>query len=462
MKTFLQELAVEIKNKFNENTGQVCVVFPTRRAGLFFQKELAKLYDVPFWSPQIFSIQDYLLKLADANIPDQITLLFELYEVYHHYFPNEEFDAFYPWGELLIKDFDDLDKYLAPTSKVFATVNDLHQIDADFGLPEEDMERLKLFWRNFFEHDLSRLKSEFVNTWKNLNDIYTEFRTKLKTKGWAYEGMAYRNLAENLTMNSFDSMNEYSHTVFAGFYAMSPAEEKIMSFLINEGKASSYWDTDSYYTNDHGQEAGKFIRENRLIKDDYKWKSDHFKDIPKKIQFAGIPLMVGQTRYAGQILQEMIDKGEFVPEKTAVVLPDEKLLFPVLYSIPEAVDDINVTMGYPLRQTPLFNLFETLTALQKNARLENDGNYSFYFRDVKKLLDHTYIRLAGGKVIGMWLEKIKENYIRISSKKIIEDSGSEFFKLLFTIPATIGVNVLTTGRNLAIITASAPCSSKKS
>ncbi|MBK8362137.1 MAG: PD-(D/E)XK nuclease family protein [Bacteroidetes bacterium] len=392
---------------------------------------------MPFWSPQIFSIQDYLLKLADANIPDQITLLFELYEVYHHYFPNEEFDAFYPWGELLIKDFDDLDKYLAPTSKVFATVNDLHQIDADFGLPEEDMERLKLFWRNFFEHDLSRLKSEFVNTWKNLNDIYTEFRTKLKTKGWAYEGMAYRNLAENLTMNSFDSMNEYSHTVFAGFYAMSPAEEKIMSFLINEGKASSYWDTDSYYTNDHGQEAGKFIRENRLIKDDYKWKSDHFKDIPKKIQFAGIPLMVGQTRYAGQILQEMIDKGEFVPEKTAVVLPDEKLLFPVLYSIPEAVEDINVTMGYPLRQTPLFNLFETLTALQKNARLENDGNYSFYFRDVKKLLDHTYIRLAGGKVIGVWLEKIKENYIRISSKKIIEDSGSEFFKLLFTIPATI-------------------------
>ncbi|MBK8586411.1 MAG: hypothetical protein IPN88_13675 [Bacteroidetes bacterium] len=114
---------------------------------------------MPFWSLQIFSIQDYLLKLADANIPDQITLLFELYEVYHHYFPNEEFDAFYPWGELLIKDFDDLDKYLAPTSKVFATVNDLHQIDADFGLPEEDMERLKLFWRNFFEHDLSRLKS---------------------------------------------------------------------------------------------------------------------------------------------------------------------------------------------------------------------------------------------------------------------------------------------------------------
>ncbi len=437
MKTFLQDLALEIKETFNENTGQVCLVFPTRRAGMFFQKELALLYKDPIWSPAIYSIQDYLLKLADANIPDQVTLLFELYEVYHHYFPNEEFDAFYPWGELLIKDFDDLDKYLAPASKVFATVNDLHQIDADFGLPEEDMERLKLFWRNFFEHDLSRLKSEFVNTWKNLNDIYSEFRGRLKEKGWAYEGMAYRNLAEQISMDSFKSMKEFSHTIFAGFYALSPAEEKIMSFLINEGKASTYWDTDAYYTNDHGQEAGKFIRENKLIKDNYKWKANHFKDIPKSIQFAGIPLMVGQTRYAGQILQEMMDAGNFIPEKTAVVLPDEKLLFPVLYSIPESVQDINVTMGYPLRQTPLFNLFETLTALQKNARLENDGHFSFYFRDVKKLLDHTYIRLAGGKVISSWLEKLKENYIRISSKKIIEDSGSEIFKLLFSIPSTI-------------------------
>ena len=437
MKTFLQELALEIKNTYNKDTGQICLVFPTRRAGLFFQKEFALLYDGPIWSPKIFSIQDYLLKLADANIPDQITILFELYEVYHHYFPNEEFDTFYSWGELLIKDFDDLDKYLAPAGKVFATVNDLHQIDADFGLPEEDMERLKLFWRNFFEHDLSKLKSEFVNTWKNLNKIYTEFRTRLKEKGWAYEGMAYRELAENISMESFKSMSEFSHTIFAGFYALSPAEEKIMSFLIKEEKASSYWDTDAYYTNDPGQEAGKFIRENKMIKDNYKWKAEHFKDIPKQIEFAGIPLMVGQTRYAGQILQEMIDKNNFIPEKTAVVLPDEKLLFPVLYSIPDAVEDINVTMGYPLRQTPLFNLFETLTALQKNARLENDGNYSFYFRDVKKLLDHTYIRLTGGKSINSWLEKLKENYIRISSKKILTDSDSEFFKILFNIPATI-------------------------
>jgi len=437
MKTFLQDLALEIKNNFNEKTGELCIVFPTRRAGLFFQKELAQLYDGPIWSPKVYSIQDYLLKLADANIPDQLTLLFELYEVYHHYFPNEEFDAFYPWGELLIKDFDDLDKYLAPASKVFATVNDLHQIDADFGLPEEDMERLKHFWRNFFEHDLSKLKTEFVNTWKNLNDIYSEYKSRLKEKGWAYEGMAYRNLAENVSTETFKAMSEFSHTIFAGFYALSPAEEKIMSYLITEGKASSYWDTDSYYTNDHGQEAGKFIRENRLVKDNYKWKADHFKNIPKEIEFAGIPLMVGQTRYAGQILQEMIDKGQFNPEKTAVVLPDEKLLFPVLYSIPEAVTDINVTMGYPLRQTPLYNLFETLIALQKNARLENDGHFSFYFRDVKNVLDHTYIRLVGGKVISSWLEKLKENYIRISSKKILADSNSEIFKILFTIPATI-------------------------
>lgn len=438
MQTFLQQLALEIKEKFNENTGQLCVVFPTRRAGLFFQKELARLYDTPIWSPKVFSIQDYLLTLADADIPDQLTLLFELYEVYHHYFPNEEFDAFYPWGELLIKDFDDLDKYLAPASKVFATVNDLHQIDADFGLPEEDMERLKHFWRNFFEHDLSKLKLEFVNTWKNLNDIYSEFKSKLEEKGWAYEGMAYRHLAENISLDTYKAMAEFSHTIFAGFYALSPAEEKVMSFLIKEGKATSYWDTDAYYTNDPGQEAGKFLRNNKLIGDNYKWKAEHFKDIPKNIEFVGIPLMVGQTRYAGQILQEMIDQNQFVPEKTAVVLPDEKLLFPVLYSIPESVQDINVTMGYPLRQTPLYNLFESMIALQKNARRENDGHFSFYFRDVKNILDHNYIRLVGGKAINIWLDKLKEiNYIRISSQKIFVDTKSEIFKIIFTIPSTI-------------------------
>lgn len=437
MNTFLQDLAKEVKLKFDHQTDSICMVFPTRRAGLFFQKELSAISEGAIWSPKIFSIQDFLLKLCDTNIPDQITLLFELYEVYHQFFPNEDFDRFYPWGELLLKDFDDLDKYLAPASLVFATVNDLHQIDADFGLPEEDLERLKLFWRNFFEQDLSRLKTEFVNTWKNLNSIYHQFKKRLSDKGWAYEGMAYRHLAETINVDHLDEFSEFKHTVFGGFYALSPAEEKVMSFMIEEGKASIYWDTDRYYVDDHGQEAGKFIRDNKLVKDPFLWKGNYFKDIPKTIEFVGIPLMVGQARYAGQLLHELMAKGDFVPEKTAVVLPDEKLLFPVLYSIPEEIEEINVTMGYPLRQTPLFNLFDELIVLQKNARKENSGSFSFYYRDVKNVLDHTYIRLTGGKFIGKWIDELNENYIRISADRILKDHSNELFYTLFRLPSTI-------------------------
>ena len=437
MSTFLKDLAAEFNSHFQNQSDSVCIVFPTRRAGLFFQKELAAQASVPIWSPKIYSIQDFLLELCKPTIPDQITLLFELFEVYHQHFPNEDFDRYYPWGELLLKDFDDLDKYLAPASKVFATVNDLHQIDADFGLPEEDLERLKLFWKNFFEHDLSKLKSEFVNTWKNLSDIYSEFKERLNQKNWAYEGMAYRDLAENISPASIESLSKYSKIIFAGFYALSPAEEKVMSFLIDNNLAVIYWDTDKYYVDDHGQEAGKFIRENKLVKDPFLWKGNYFKDIPKQIQFAGIPLMVGQARYAGQLLSDLCSQPDFIPEKTAIVLPDEKLLFPVLYSIPEEIKEINVTMGYPLRQTPLYNLFEDLITLQKNSRVENNGTFSFYFRDIKKVLDHTYIRLTGGKLIHKWLDSLNDNYIRISSSLIFGEASNEVFDTLFKLPSTI-------------------------
>ena len=437
MKTFLQDLALEVTNRYGQNLESICIVFPTRRAGLFFQKELAALSSKPFWAPKTISIQDFLLQLCDRNIPDQITLLFELYEVYKIYFPDEDFDKFYPWGELLLKDFDDLDKYMAPAVKVFATVNDLHQIDSEFGLADEELERLKLFWKNFFDQDLSRLKTEFVNTWKNLNAIYSEFKKRLTDKGMAYEGMAYRTLAESSSVSQLDSLSDISHTIFAGFYALSPAEQKVMQNLIDQNKASIYWDTDRYYVDDHGQEAGKFIRENSLVKDPFLWKGNYFNDIPKNIEFVGIPLMVGQARYAGQLLADIIKTPDFIPEKTAVVLPDEKLLFPVLYSIPEEVEQVNVTMGYPLRQTPLYNLFDELIVLQKNSKINSKGFSTFYFRDVKKILDHTYIRLVGGKLIEKFLHSLNENYIRISVERIYKENDNELFLTLFTLPRNV-------------------------
>jgi RecB family exonuclease len=432
MQTFLNKLAAEILAVNGPELTDTAVIFPTRRAGLFFRQELSKMIDGPVWSPGIFSIQDYFASLSDSKVPDQLTLLFRLYAVYKKYFPSEDFDRFMPWGELLLKDFDDIDRYLLNAHRIFGMVTELHKIDEDFSLPEEDLERLRAFWKNFFDRDTSRLKKNFIETWQHLWNIYSDFKKDLEKDKLAYEGMAFRQIADKIRSGKFIFPENYSYIVFAGFYAFSPAENAIITHFIKAGHGKVYWDADSYYTDDKGQEAGKFLRKNPLIEKEIFWKEDHFKNEKKNIEFAGVPLLIGQAKYAGNILVKLLSENNFSPEKTAVVLPDEKLLFPVLYSLPSELNDINVTMGYPLGKSPLFDLFESLYSLQKNARIDKNGNVSFYFRDVKNILDHPYIRISSEEIIRKWYRANNQTFIRISSTLLV-DQGS-LFKLVFVPP----------------------------
>ena len=431
MQTFIQQLVNEVIRSYSGQLQNLCIVFPTRRAGLFFRKELAATISSPIWSPAVFSIQDYLLKLANRNIPDDLTLLFELYESYKEYFPLEDFTRFYPWGELMLKDFDDIDRYMINAAKVFATVTDLQQIDRDFAMDDVDLERIRFFWKVFFDRDPSLLKNEFINTWKYLGSVYSSFQKKLESKNIAYEGMAYRRLAKEISMEGYKGIDEFSHTIFAGFYALSPSELAIIQFLIFSGRASTFWDADVYYADDTAQEAGEFFRNNPLTENKFLWKQEHFKNIKKEIEFAGVPLHVGQAKYAGNILSTLMEKDDFNSEKTALVLPDEKLLFPVLYSLPEKLKDVNVTMGYPLSQTPLFNLFELLMILQRNARASNTDELTFYFRDVLNILNHPYIRLVDDIRIKSWLSSLDQNYIRLPLSKLFSENDDGFLSGIF-------------------------------
>ncbi|MBP6334783.1 MAG: PD-(D/E)XK nuclease family protein, partial [Bacteroidia bacterium] len=219
---------------------------------------------------------------------------------------------------------------------------------------------------------------------------------------------------------------------FAGFYALTKTEEVILEhFIVNHG-AKIFWDADSFYVDQKYQEAGTFFRKGKLASTDFKWKMNHFADREKTIEITGVPLLVGQARYAGELLSSMMDDPEFKPERTAVVLPDEKLLFPMLYSLPEKLMDINVTMGYPLRVTPLYNLFEALVGFRKNQRREKDAGRSFYYRDTMAVLNHPYIRLLAPLEIQKWIS----NYNRTRSIRIREDqfTGSvpAVFKLIFS------------------------------
>jgi len=436
MSSFLQQLSGHLRHEHGDDLSDLTIVFPTRRAGLFFRQQLASGVKQPVWAPEILTIQDFIGRLSTLTVADQVTLLFILFHEYRKYFPEESFDRFYPWGELMLQDFADIDRYHADALKVFGIVNDLREIDQEFQLAEEELEKLRSFWISYFSRDPSKLKAEFINTWKHLGDIYSGFHATLLERGIAYEGLAFRKVAESLESGKTETAGLFGKVVFAGFYALTKTEEIILQHFIREHKAEIYWDADSYYVDNPQQEAGTFFRKGSLTQKNITWKQDHFASLKRTLEITGIPLLAGQAKYAGQLLCEMMNDNSFIPEETAVVLPDENLLFPLLNSLPENLTEVNVTMGYPLRVTPMYHLFESLISLNRNRRMEGQGNSTFYFRDVLDVLDHPYIRLVAPEEIRNWMKKYNaRRKIRLHSEELTS-VDSELFKLLFNVPGS--------------------------
>ncbi len=424
MITFLDGLADDLLKKHGGDISQLCLVFPTRRAGLYFKKTFAAKLNVPVWAPAVFSIEDFVERLSTYQIADQLDLIFELYSVYKKYFPVESFDRFYPWGVMLLQDFEEVDSSLANGQKLFSSISDLRSIDEQFEMAEEDMERIKNFWKLFFDKEPGAIRKSFLDNWKHLENIYAEVTTTLKEKKIVYEGLAVRAVVEGLRDGSVKST--FNHHVFAGFYALSKAEESMISFFLKNKTGSVYFDSDGYYSDDTRQEAGTFIRKSSLIKGEYAWKENMLQEDEKKIEIIGVPLQVLQTKTAGQIISQLPHDADAI-NKTAVVLPDEQLLLPVLYSLPEHIEDINVTMGYPLSASPLFNLIELLFELQKSF-----NGKSFYFKHVVSLLSHSYIQFADSGAINKWLTDFRlKPKIRISQTELIEEGNSDVFSILF-------------------------------
>lgn len=434
MQTFLGQLTDELVGRFGNDFNGITVVFPTRRAGLFFRAELAKRLKGPVWSPRVLAIQDLMLELADRSLPDQETLLFELYGVYRDFFPNEPFDEYCPWGEVMLKDFDELDKSMADPAKVFSVIADLKEIDASFGLDEEELDRLRAFWGNYFDARSTRLKEEFASTWKHLQEIYDRFHSRLDLRGWSTEGHAYRAVADALLKSDGWRERLGRHVVFAGLYALSRSEERVIDHLVHLGMADCYWDADTYYVEDPHQEAGHFLRASQLFdKKHSKWIGNQLSAVPKTIDVIGVPMQVGQAKMAGHLVSRLIQEGGFQPERTAVVLPAEHLLFPVLYALPDEIEKVNVTMGYPLHQSPIFFLFESLIALQTNVRTPDDPEKtSFLFRDVLAVLDHPYIRMVDSQAIVRWRSAaVQQVAIRASQQALTAAQLPELFRILF-------------------------------
>ncbi len=435
MTPFLKELAEHLLKKYPEQLDQVTVVFPNIRAGLFFKKYLSELIDRPIWSPHILSLEDFIKSHSSLQLLDKLSLVFRLYEVYKKHNPKEEgFDRFMYWGDLLLKDFDDIDKYAINAKVLFTDLARQKELDSTFDyLSEEQKNSILEFWKSF-EGDPSLQQKSFRQVWNTLYTIYEEFKLILKKEGLAYQGMLYAEVTEQLQAEQLSY--GYEKVVFAGFNALNNREEQLITLFIENRDAEVFWDVDAYYVDDEVQEAGLFFRKYRSKKA----FSESFPPVlpshlsngssKKKIDIIGVPLSVGQSKLLGQQWRERLEgAGLSDMEKTVVVLPDETLLFSVLHSIPEEVDSINVTMGFPLQGTPLYQFFEHLLALQQHIRTQNNAAH-FYHRDVLILLKHPYLRDYNSELASKNIRAIEsENKIYLSNDDIFEDE--QLYSIIF-------------------------------
>ncbi|MDD7028090.1 MAG: PD-(D/E)XK nuclease family protein [Prevotellaceae bacterium] len=365
MKTFLEYVAEDIINKYGTNLSRTAVVFPNKRAALFLNEHLVRLAGKPIWSPSYITISELFLRHTQLVTGDQIKLICDLYKTYTEVTESDEtLDHFYGWGQVMLADFDDIDKNMADAKKVFCNLRDLHELDDVSYLSPEQVETLKLFFSNFSEDKTTELKKRFMKIWSRFGDIYRLYNERLEAQGIAYEGALYRKVA---TDDSVDF--DFDRYIFVGFNVLQRVEQLLFSKLQKMGKAKFYWDFDDYYLatktgHVNPSEAGHYIKQylpyftNELDTSD----ADIYRNFrkAKKITYASATTEDVQARYVGQWLKEgnRIDDGR----KTAVVMCDEALLQSVIHSIPEEVNDINVTTGYPLQQTHFASLLEDIAA----------------------------------------------------------------------------------------------------
>lgn len=386
MEAFLKMVAEDLYDKLQGDFSHTAIIFPNKRAGLFFNEYLAARAGHPIWSPAYLTISELFRSLSDKQPGDPIELVCLLYDVFREATQSQEtLDEFYFWGELLISDFDDMDKNRVNADHLFANLQDLKAYDTLDFLSEEQSEAIRQFFKNFSPAQTTELKQRFITLWNVLGDIYHRFQETLAKNGIAYEGMLYREVCESLHPEKLP----YEHYVFVGFNVLNKTEHLLFQMLQDAGKAMFYWDYDITYLHTPNHEAGEFIRRN-LRDFPSELPEECFDTFSRKkdIVYVAASTENAQTRFLPEWLRAHIGQKE---SETAVVLCNETLLQPVFHSLPtDAVKHVNITMGFPLSQTPVHSLVNALTDLQTAGYHPDTGRYDYQQVDI--VLKHPYVR----------------------------------------------------------------------
>ncbi|HET9569855.1 MAG TPA: PD-(D/E)XK nuclease family protein [Bacteroidales bacterium] len=392
--SFLQLTAEDLYARFGDKLSEVAVVFPNNRARLFFSEHLFKAAGKPVWTPAFITISDLFQGQSDLKPYDTLGVVGLLHEIYLKVSGKEEsFDEFYHWGEILLSDFDDVDKNLADARQLFRNIREQAEYtDTLEHLTEDQVDSIRLFFKNFNPDRKTELKERFLENWNILFEVYNNLNDRLVEKGLAYEGMLHRRVVEKLKADGPQGF-PFTTYAFVGFNVLNECEKALFSLLNKAGKALFYWDFDLFYLLNPRHEAGRFMRQNleQFPNCLDKTQFNVFSTTQKNIQFISASTENAGARFLPEWIHQLQQQNDFRPEETAVVLCNEGLLLTVLHSVPDEIRELNVTMGFPLEQTPICNLVNQIAALHADGFLPGKTP-RYNHRWVLPILQHPLIR----------------------------------------------------------------------
>ncbi len=437
MDRFLANCAQYIYNKHHFELHKICIVFPNRRAGAFFNSYLQKNISGAVISPHITQVSELITGYSDLPVGEQLNLISILYKVFKKQTnTSESFDDFYFWGEVLLSDFNDIDNYLTNAQDLYRNVEGLKEIESHFFyLTDEQKEAIARFWNCLESVEKRGSRDNFVSIWSKLYPVYRDFKKELESRGYGYYGMTCRRVVDKLKTDRLQL--NFSRYYVVGLNALNRCEEEFFKYLKKEKKAEFIWDYNHYYLEDEINKAGLFIRRNLKTfppPGDFNLYSGSFGD-NKKIKIISSSSNFGQAQEIPRFLEENGDKTDPQFDSTAIVLADESLLLPTLNVIPPGAGEVNVTMGFPVARSVIYGFINLLLSMIKNRKISPEGEAVAYHRYVTDILRHQILGNIENEKVNSFLEDIKKNNrLNIPLKEI---NFSPLHIMVFAIPAKV-------------------------
>ena len=417
MKAFLEKIAERLVKKFPDSMENVAVVLPNKRSVIFLKHHLSKLIDKPIFLPKFFSIEEFIEELSEYRVVDNLSLQFYFYQSYLESPPSQTdtFEKFMSWSSMLLHDFNEIDRSLIEAKSVFTNLKQV-----------KELENWTLEDWSFSSENLTDSQEQYVSFYNQFYNWYVSFNKILSDKKLAYQGMAYKKAASEIENKSL----EWGKVWFVGLNALTLSEQKIIDNLKSRDIARVFWDADQYYYNNLNHEAGEFLRVQRdkWREIDFEGVGNYFEKEKQQFNIIACPKNISQSKVVSELLGSFSEK-DLQESKTAVVLADEGLLYPVLNHLPENVKDINVTMGSPFKNTPFYSFIDVIFQMQ--IRTENHKRDLFYYKDVLKIINHPlFSSLSSFRNIHNLQNKIsKKNKVYISVDFIKNELKSDFEKV---------------------------------